>query len=176
MNYKTISEVYDANDQIRARFKALIGGLTPEQAAMRENGAGWSVAEIVEHVTIVESGITMICSRLLAAGAEKGGTLAGEARISADFLSKAAASRGAKLEAPDRVHPTGTKSIPELLVALDENRDRLNELQPTFETVDCLEFTFPHPAFGPITAHDWLALVGGHDARHIAQIERVLAG
>jgi hypothetical protein len=56
---------------------------------------------------------------------------------------------------------------------MDENRTRLAELRPLFDSVDCSGHTFPHPAFGDLTAHDWLALLGGHETRHIAQIGRV---
>jgi len=35
---------------------------------------------------------------------------------------------------------------------------------------------FPHPWFGPMDAHGWLALSGGHMAIHRVQIERILRG
>ena len=35
---------------------------------------------------------------------------------------------------------------------------------------------FPHPWFGPMDAHGWLALSGGHLAIHRTQIERILKG
>jgi hypothetical protein len=31
----------------------------------------------------------------------------------------------------------------------------------------------PHPAFGPLDAHQWILLVAGHSARHTLQIEEV---
>lgn len=38
------------------------------------------------------------------------------------------------------------------------------------------EAKFPHPWFGPMDAHGWLALSGGHMAIHRTQIERILKG
>lgn len=35
---------------------------------------------------------------------------------------------------------------------------------------------FPHPWFGPMDAHGWHALAGGHMSIHRVQIERILAG
>jgi hypothetical protein len=35
---------------------------------------------------------------------------------------------------------------------------------------------FPHPWFGPMDAHGWLALSGGHMAIHRVQVERILQG
>jgi hypothetical protein len=174
MKYQTISEIYEANDQIRARLKALIGGLTAGEAERRD-GDGWTVAEIVEHLEIVEDGMTRICAKLLGEGAAAGAASNGGAKISADFLERTIAARKVKVEAPERVRPTGKKTVADSIVGLDANRVRLNQLREQFESVDSSAFTFPHPAFGDLTAHEWLALLGGHEARHIAQIERILA-
>jgi hypothetical protein len=35
---------------------------------------------------------------------------------------------------------------------------------------------YPHPWFGPMDAHGWHALAGGHMSIHRVQIERILAG
>ncbi len=176
MNYSKISEIYDANDRIRLKLNAAVGDLSDQQAAARENGEGWSVTEIVEHLAIVADGMTRICAKLLAAGAEKGAGSDGGATISDEFMAKVTAWGANRVEAPERVHPSGTQSIAESFKKMDETRARLDELRNAFETVECLEFTFPHPAFGDMTAHEWLALLGGHETRHIAQIGRILAG
>jgi hypothetical protein len=33
--------------------------------------------------------------------------------------------------------------------------------------------SMPHPLFGPLSAYHWLAFVGGHEARHAAQIREI---
>ena len=176
MNYQTISEVYEGNDKIREKLKALLAGLTDEQAAARPAGEKWNVVEIVEHLSIVENGMIRICGKLLREAQSAGAAAAdGSVRLSTGFLEKAGGVTGeTKFEAPERVRPSGEKSIAESLAALDENRRQLYELKPLFESVECADYKFPHPAFGEISAHDWLALVGGHEARHIGQIKRVL--
>ena len=40
-------------------------------------------------------------------------------------------------------------------------------------TEDLRAHAAPHPAFGPLDAHQWILLVAGHSARHTAQIEEV---
>ena len=50
---------------------------------------------------------------------------------------------------------------------MEETQEKFEELKPMFESVECSEVKFPHPAFGDMTAHEWLALRGGHEARHI---------
>jgi hypothetical protein len=36
--------------------------------------------------------------------------------------------------------------------------------------VDAHDARFPHPAWGPLNLYQWLAFVGAHEARHLAQI------
>lgn len=176
MNYQNISEIYEANNKIRARLKETVSNLTDEQANFLPEGEKWSAANLVEHIAIVENGITRISAKLLteaqAAGAAAAG---GEAKISEDFLQKLSQGRTQKFEAPERVHPSGKWTIAESLAKLDENRRKLEELRPLFESVECSDFKFPHPAFGDMSAHEWLALIGGHEFRHIEQIKKVLS-
>ena len=174
MNYQTISEIYEANDRIREKLRALVSELNDEQANTLPDGEKWTVKEFVEHISIVDEGILRISAKLLNESKENGKPADGTARFSEEFVEKIAGGRTAKFEAPDRVRPTGTKSIAESLAKLDDTRRKVEELRPLFESVECSDAKFTHPAFGPMTAHEWLALIGGHEARHIKQIEGVL--
>ena len=174
MNYQSIAEIYDSNDAIREKLKMIIGKLTDEQAGIAPEGEKWSLAELVEHIAIVENGMTGICARLLSKAQAENKKSDGAAKISEDFLTKANESINQKLEAPERVRPTGTKTVAESLAKMEENRENLKKLRPLFETTDGTDHKFPHPAFGELTAHEWLALIGGHELRHIKQIKNLL--
>lgn len=173
MNYQTISEIYDANDKIRERLKSTVSNLNDEQLNFMPADGTWTIANIIEHVSLVDGGIIRLSAKLLTDAWEKGGKSDGAAKISERFLQEASIPR--KLQAPERVRPTGNLTVTEALAKMDENRRKLEELRPLFETVDCSEFKFPHPYFGDLTAHEWLALLGGHEARHTKQIERILS-
>ena|SRR5215204_2189817 len=174
MNYKTISEIYDANDRIRVKLKGIVTNLNDEQANTLPDGEKWTVKEFVEHIAIVDEGIMRISAKLLTAAKENGRAADGTAKFTEEFVQKIGSARDSKFEAPDRVRPTGTKTIAESLAKLDETRQKLEALRPLFESVDCSEPKFPHPAFGDMTAHEWLALLGGHETRHLKQIENLL--
>ena len=103
-----------------------------------------------------------------------GKTADGAAHLSENFQTKAAEAQQLKLEAPERVRPTGTRTIAESLAKMEENRKILEDLRPLFETVECSDFKFPHPFMGDLTAHEWLTLIGGHEARHLRQIGKML--
>ncbi len=174
MNNQTIADVYAANDKIRERLKETVENLTDAQASAVPEEGKWSVAQLVEHISIVEDGMTRICRKLLNQAEETGKTSDGSIKMSDDFLQKAQSAGKTKLQAPEMVHPKSNQTIAESLAKMEENRKKLYELRPLFESVECSDFKFPHPAFGDLTAHEWLALVGGHEARHIAQIKRIL--
>ncbi|MET0753197.1 MAG: DinB family protein [Pyrinomonadaceae bacterium] len=175
MNYQNISEIYDANDKIRTKLKETVSSLTEEQANFLPEGEKWTVANLVEHISMVENGIARISAKLLGEAQAAGGKTSGEAKISESFLEKAAWGRTQKFEAPERTHPSGKLTIAESLAKLDENRLKLEELRPLFESVECSDFKFPHPAFGNMSAHEWLALIGGHELRHMQQIKKILS-
>ena len=175
MNNQTIGDIYANNDKIRENTKQLIASLTAEQTAVLPEGEKWTVAEIVEHIAIVQDGMTKISAKLLTQAQAAGKTSDGAARLSENFAAKAAEAQTLKFEAPDRVRPTGNQSVEESLKKMDAARDELEKLRPLFESVECSDYKFPHPFMGDLTAHEWLALVGGHEARHLRQIENRLS-
>ena len=175
MEYKSIEEIYNGNAKVRARLKELLLSLSEQQVSALPEGEKWTVAQIVEHISMVDEGSMRICSRLLKKAQEAGQLSDGQVVISEGFLQKGTEIATMKVNAPDIVQPTFGKTISESLAKLDENTEQLEKLRPMFESVDGTALKFPHPFFGEISAQEWLALKGGHEMRHIKQIENVLA-
>ena len=174
MNNQTINDIYENNDKIREKTKQLVADLTDEQTAFLPENEKWTIAHIIEHIAIVQDGMTKISAKLLTQAQAAGRTADGMARLSDNFVQKAAEAKTLKFEAPDRIHPTGNQTIEESLKKMDETREKLEDLRPLFESVECSDFKFPHPFMGELTAHEWLTLVGGHEARHLRQIENII--
>jgi hypothetical protein len=174
MSEQTIASIYADNDRIRERFNETVGRLSDEQASAPVEGEKWTIAQIVEHVSLVESGIVRICAKLLRKAESDGNRSEGKVRMSGTFVERSAEIATMKLEAPEIVHPSGEKTIAESLGKMEENRIALRELMPAFEAFDSTANKFPHPFFGDLSAAEWLVLLGGHRARHIRQIRRIL--
>jgi hypothetical protein len=174
MKYESIEEIFAGNDKIRKRLKDLVAGLTPEQLNALPDGEKWTVQQIVEHISIVDESTVKICAKLLRKAQEAGRNADGRVVISDVFLEKGKEIAAIKVEAPSFVQPTGASSVEQSIARLDATTERLKELRSLFESVDGTEFKFPHPFFGDISAQEWLALKGGHEMRHIKQIERLL--
>lgn len=175
MSQQTIKDIYATNSAIREKTKQVVANLSDEQSAFLPEGEKWTIAHTVEHVAIVQDGMSKISAKLLKAAQSAGKQADGAAILSDDFKQKAAAARELKLEAPEQVRPTGNQTIAESLKKMDETQRRLEELEPLFESVECADFKFSHPFLGDLTAHEWLAMIGGHEARHLRQIENMLA-
>ena len=175
MKYETIDEIYAGNDKARERLKEVVSSLPDETATALPEGEKWTVAQIVEHISMVDEGAMRICASLLRKAQEAGQAHDGKVVITENFLQKGTEIAGMKVQAPEIVQPTGTKSISDSLAKLDANSEQLEKLRELFKSVNGTELKFPHPFFGDISAQEWLALKGGHERRHTKQIENVLA-
>ena len=172
MIYRNVGEIYEDMDKTRTELKQRVSSLTDEQLNARDDG--WSVAEIVEHLVTVENGGLRIAQKLLGKAQSENIQWDGVFSQPLSFVEQMGSIKDRKLEAPERIHPSGTQSISESLAKMDENRRALSELRPRLETVNVSGATFPHPFFGDLNAYQWLAMVGLHERRHLAQIERIL--
>ena len=175
MSELTIDAIYASNEEIRMRLKKTAGSITDEQANALPDGEKWTIAQLFEHISMVDEGIGKICNKLLQQAEAEGKLFDGSVKLSDAFLERSGEIANLRVEAPERVQPTGEKTIAESMAVLDENRIRLNDIKALFETFDGNEFTFPHPFFGEISAVEWLRLLGGHEARHTRQIEALMA-
>jgi hypothetical protein len=166
--YNSVAEIYEEIDSVRARLLAAVGPLTAEQLSFRPSPERWSVAEIVEHLSITEARLAGLLAALVekleASGA---GGAAFEPVSLAQFIERA---RGEQYQAPDEIRPKGAP-LADSLAALDNSRSTLAALRPRVERVDGKLARFPHPAWGPLDLYQWLAFIGAHERRHLAQIE-----
>lgn len=175
MKYESIADIYSANAKARDGLSAALDGVTPEQAATIPGGERWSVQHVAEHVSMVEGGIAMICSRMIEAAKAEGKPADGAFALSEKFRGHLANLATARLEAPDRVQPSGDVTIDASREKLAHSTATIDRLRSDLEAIDVSGHTFPHPYFGPLTATEWLVVAGLHERRHTAQIASLLA-
>jgi len=175
MRYGSINEIFGNNQALRQRLLEVIADIKDGETNVVPDGEGWSVGQIVEHVSIVNSGMAGICGKLIEKARSAGAREADGLAISDEFYANVRAMATRKAEAPERVLPTGDVSIDESTRRLSMATDAFNALRDAFESIDLSGPKFPHPYFGDLTAVEWFALSGLHERRHTDQIERVLA-
>ena len=177
MKFETIEDIYVANNAIRENLLKTISDLSSEQEKLPSENGKWTLGAIVEHVAKVEDSMIRIINKLLSKAESDGKTSDGTAKISPTFIEGArkAGEENTKFVAPESVSPKGGIAIGETIQILKTNRENLENLKSRLEKFDGSTETFPHPSFGELTAQDWLVLIGGHEARHTAQIKRILS-
>jgi uncharacterized damage-inducible protein DinB len=173
MNYESIDQIYEANDRFQGDLKAAVEGLSDEQLSKIADGGNWSPAHLLEHVAMVDEGISRICAKLLGK-AEAAGASAAGIGVSESFIQKGAEFVGIKVQAPEMVEPTGMRSVAESIEKMEESRERFEALRQRFTSFDGNNFKFPHPYFGELSALEWLILAGEHKRRHTGQLRAML--
>jgi len=156
-------------EDTRQAFLKSIADVTEAQWKHKPSPETWSIAEVAEHIAISEETIPgMISTQMIKAPAPKPGE-----GMTDDQLIAGVTDRTKKAQAPEMLKPVNKWATKEALVK-DFNASRDKTIAWTKTTTEDLRgHAAPHPAFGPLDLHQWVLLVGGHSARHTAQIEEV---
>lgn len=175
LTYHSVAEIYEALEDTRERLRRTLEGLDAEAETFRDAPERWTIAEIVEHLSIVEGGVARLASKVLDKVESEGGAAApaggGLRSPLVDFGAVAERAAREKYAAPEKAVPKGGVAVADSLARLRESSDTLRALRPRMETLDLTAARFPHPAFGPLDLYQWLAVLSLHEERHRRQIE-----
>lgn len=172
MIYNSLSEIFDSMDETRARLRARLEDVKDGEETARPGADAWSVAEIAEHLAIIEEQLSRLFPVMLKK-AEGGGLQRSPDKpflpISVEGIVER--SKREKYTAPETVRPTGKASVSDSLARLERSRQTIRALRPRIEALDLTSVTYPHPAFGSLNAYQWLIFLALHEDRHLRQIK-----
>lgn len=172
MDFNSVSDIFDHIDAERGRLLSAVEGLSEEQQGFRPAPDRWSVAQLCEHLSIVEGNVAGLLGKLLDKAEASGAARAEGAPFAPVSIEEfAERSRGVKLEAPERIRPGDSPVLADTLRRLRDSRAALHALRPALERADSHALLFPHPNWGPLNLYQWLLFVAAHESRHRAQIE-----
>lgn len=156
-------------EETRAKFLKSIDGLTEAQWKFKPSPTTWSIAEVAEHIAISEGTILgMVQTKMLTMPAPKP-----EEKIEDDKVIASLIDRTSKFQAPEMLKPVNKWATKDALVTdFNAARDKTIEFVKT-TTEDLRAHASPHPVLKTLDTHQWVLLIGGHSARHTAQIEEV---
>lgn len=176
MAYHSVAEILEAIDETRSRVSKRVEGLSPAQEKFRPSPDAWSLAEIVEHLSIIEAQMARLFAMMVRKAESAGAPQAADRSFRpVDLDHFVERSLKEKYTAPETVRPSGQVSIEDSLDRMRRSRAELHELRPKLETLDLSGLTYPHPAFGPLDIYQWLAFVGVHEDRHLRQLEAAMS-
>ncbi len=173
MNVEERQVILDQLATSEARLLALVEDLTPAQWSFRERPGRWSIAENLEHVLVVEHGLTRLITEALQAPPQPEKCASAPARE--PRVHAIGSDRSHKVEALEMILPRGRWPEPAQMVAeLRSIRARTAQWVRELEG-DLRSHFFPHGTFGDLDCYQWLIIMGRHGARHALQIEEIKA-
>ncbi len=157
--------------ETRDGVSAAVKGLSEAQWKFKPAPDRWSVAEIVEHLAVLEGlFVSNISAQILQSPAGKPG--ADVHATDAAILAKVP-DRSTKAHAPEMIVPTGRWTPQELLDRfLASRRETARFLE---STADLRGHVLNHPALGPLDGYEWVLAIAAHTERHTKQILEVKA-
>jgi hypothetical protein len=174
----TREQYLDSLQELREQASSFGNRLTAPQLVWQpRGGAGWSVAECMDHLAVFNTGY--LGALEAAAGNAPSSGHAGEFRtagfLSEKFLGIAEPPPGFKAKAPAKLAPRPTlnpeKILPEFLATLD--RASAFVRSSSTKDLNAVRFTNPFIPLLRFTAGTGMLVLGAHARRHIYQADQV---
>lgn len=169
-----IQEVMDYLDTTRAALTSTVESVAPANRDKRPGEDRWSVAEVLEHLAIIETRIAQLASGKLAAARAAGLGPETETSPVLDTVDRARIlDRRHRATAPDMVRPRSEHDATAAWSALEQSRTALRAALVANDGMALGEVTQEHPVMGVINLYQWVIFVGAHEARHTEQIGEI---
>ncbi|HKV99510.1 MAG TPA: DinB family protein [Vicinamibacterales bacterium] len=161
-------------DTNRAELWLAVEDISPDVRERRPSPERWSVAEVLEHLAIVEARVTSRLGDAFDAARAGGMTPDAETGSVVDtaFLERAN-DRRTRFKTGEHAEPKGGLSADQAWAKLEETRQAFLNLLERADGLAVSAVTAQHPAFGTLNFHQWAVFLGAHDARHALQIREM---
>src|SRR5713101_5874320 len=171
-----LEEVLNYLDSQRAALSEAVELVPTELRDQQPGSDRWSVAQVLQHLVIIEKRIGMGMTKWV--GDAVAGGLGPELETSSVLKSlnlDSIADRSRRRNAPEEVRPDGSLNAASGWTALEQTRAALRAGVLPGDGLALGEVIQPHPVLGPINMYQWLLFVAGHEARHTAQVREIAA-
>jgi hypothetical protein len=168
-----VREARGRMNAVREEIYAAVAGKSDDELLAPPADGGWSAAEVLDHISRAERGVAKGFPALGRGEPLKVPRIAWLYR-----LPMGLAFLDVKFKAPKRVQARPRSEIrpPDVLDRLRASRSALLEYVERTGEERFSRIVMPHFVLGRLTGLAWLRFIARHEARHLAQIRRVLAG
>ena len=148
-----------------------VKNLSDAQWTFKPAPGRWSIAEVVEHMALIQDVVLGVLSKLPTAPAPPEDR--DVAKLDAELIAKVT-GRTEKFEAPPAARPSGRRTP---AAAPDHFKESNSKIRAALETThDLRAHAIPHPILpGPWDGYQWIIGVVAHTSRHTQQILEVKA-
>jgi hypothetical protein len=168
-----LEQVFSRLDHSRAQLRAAVDAVAAPARATKPAPDRWSVAEVIEHLSIVER---LFGDRIVKAIESRGASLESETVESTglpDPIEARMADRVNKRMAPEIAHPKGALACDDCWAIVESGHHRLRSALASADGKALSQISLDHPFFGSLTIYQWIELIAAHEARHTEQIKEI---
>jgi hypothetical protein len=170
-----LAEAMKYVEEKRAELLGKLEGADPGLIAQRPAEDKWSVAEVLDHLQMVEAGVARLITKRVTRAREGGlgkeqstESILGSIDFMGDTLDNA------PIQSPEQVRPRADADPGQALAALAAARKSLREAANLADGFALGEIKHTHAVLGELDLYQWIVFLGRHEARHTRQIERTL--
>lgn len=168
---ETMTFVEDRRRELLRSFE----GVSGNRLCQKATPDGWSVAEILEHLRMVESGVARLITKRVGQAREAGlGEETVTTSVMPSFDKHQKMLESAVLQAPSAIQPRSNIDISEAIDGIESSREALRAAVVMADGLSLGEIRHNHPILGELDLYQWLIFLGQHESRHRKQIERTL--
>ena len=153
------------NENVREELLKEVEALTDRQVNEVVEEGVWTIAQNLEHLTLMEISV---------AKGIKHAESKGEGKPVKEKPVHLTVDRTTKVPAPSYLEPsTDFQTLSELKDKLARSRELLLQTMADLTEQEMDEKSFKHPVFGTLSIRQWVAFIGYHEERHRLQMEEV---
>jgi hypothetical protein len=171
---EVLTALADAQHEMDTLVAELRVSVPAESLAEPPLDGTWSLAQVVEHLAIVEDGVGRLVSTMIRD--------VGEAMESEDTLVAPGMERlriwdpvARRIVAPDMVAPSGQLTFDDAVERQRTARQRLMAAYAAASGRALATVQRPHPVLGPLNGYQWGHMAAQHQQRHLTQIRSILS-
>jgi uncharacterized damage-inducible protein DinB len=169
-----IREVIDYLDGRRMELQRAVDEVPVALRSRPPAPERWSVAEVLEHVALVEERIVELFTHQLADARAKGlGPERDSSPVLPTFNTSQLADRARRLVASEVAQPRSGADAVSAWRRLEHAREATRDALRSADGLALAEVVAPNPVLGPLNLYQWVLFIGGHEARHTGQIREI---
>ncbi len=171
-----LHELLDYADVQRRALLTAADAVPPERWTERPAPDRWSLADLCEHLYMVEHSSARLVAKRAAEARAAGHPVETETTsVLASLDGARLADRGTRREAPERVRPGGGWTRARALQALAASRAELHAAAREGDGLALGALRHEHPRLGELDLYQWILFIGQHEARHVSQAAEIAA-
>jgi len=169
---RKLQQIWDGIEENRRITLGMVGPLS-DDAFVRRGEGEWSVAQILAHLVLAETGTSKLIRKLLK---EKAGTVPPYPEDDSVLSVRPAGPAGERqTESPEAARPKGEVGKEEILAQAASAREATRVSLEMLAGADPRSLEYRHPFFGVMNLYEWLCrIVLEHERHHHLQIREIV--